>query len=64
MQRGELVTKNANVTPKDDEVLKKQAVMLATMDNAENDENMFGPFDSVSALMEALNDHGVTFVTP
>ena len=28
---------------------------LRAMDDAENDENMFGPFDSVSEMMEALN---------
>lgn len=28
---------------------------LKAMDDAENDENMFGPFDSVSEMMEALN---------
>ena len=28
---------------------------LKAMDDAENDENMFGPFDSVSEMMEVLN---------
>ena len=28
---------------------------LKAMDNAESDENMFGPFDSVDEMMEALN---------
>ena len=28
---------------------------LKAMDDAVNDENMYGPFDSVSSLMEALN---------
>ena len=28
---------------------------LRAMDDAVNDVNMYGPFDSVSALMEALN---------
>lgn len=28
---------------------------LEAMDDAEKGENMYGPFDSVSALMEALN---------
>lgn len=28
---------------------------LEAMDAAEKDEDMYGPFDSVSALMEALN---------
>ena len=28
---------------------------LKSMDDAENDENMFGPFDSVSEMMEGLN---------
>jgi DNA-damage-inducible protein J len=31
------------------------AVTLAAMDAAEKDEDMQGPFDSVDALMEALN---------
>ena len=31
------------------------AVTLAAMEAAENDEDLYGPFDSVSALMEALN---------
>jgi DNA-damage-inducible protein J len=31
------------------------AVTLAAMDAAENDEDMYGPFDSVEDLMEALN---------
>lgn len=30
-------------------------VTYAAMEAAENDEDMFGPFDSVGALMEALN---------
>ena len=30
-------------------------VTLAAMDDAENGENMAGPFDSIGALMEALN---------
>lgn len=28
---------------------------LLAMDNAENDKDMYGPFDEVSSLMEALN---------
>ena len=28
---------------------------LKTMDDAENDENMYGPFNSVAEMMEALN---------
>lgn len=28
---------------------------LKAMDDAENDENMFGPFDTVEEMMEALN---------
>jgi DNA-damage-inducible protein J len=31
------------------------AVTLKAMDAAEKDEDMYGPFDSVDALMEALN---------
>lgn len=31
------------------------AVTLAAMDAAENDEDMYGPFDSVASMMEALN---------
>lgn len=31
------------------------AVTLAAMEAAENEEDMYGPFDSVSDLMEALN---------
>lgn len=31
------------------------AVTLAAMEAAENDEDIFGPFDSVDSLMEALN---------
>lgn len=31
------------------------AVTLAAMEAAEHDENMYGPYDSVSELMEALN---------
>mgnify|MGYP004585022507 CR=1 FL=1 len=30
-------------------------VTLAAMEQAENDEDMYGPFDSVSEMMEALN---------
>lgn len=30
-------------------------VTLAAMDDAENDKDMYGPFDEVSSLMEALN---------
>lgn len=30
-------------------------VTLAAMDAAENDEDMYGPFDSIESLMEALN---------
>ena len=30
-------------------------VTLAAMDAAEHDEDMYGPFDSVEELMEALN---------
>ena len=28
---------------------------LKAMDDAENDENLFGPFDTVAEMMEALN---------
>lgn len=31
------------------------AVTLAAMEAAENDEDIYGPFDSVDSLMEALN---------
>ena len=31
------------------------AVTLAAMDAAEKDEDIYGPFDNVSSLMEALN---------
>ncbi len=31
------------------------AVTLAAMDDAENGENLIGPFDSIGALMETLN---------
>lgn len=31
------------------------AVTLAAMDSAEKDEDVYGPFDDVSSLMEALN---------
>ena len=31
------------------------AVTLAAMDAAENEEDMYGPFDNVSDLMEALD---------
>ena len=31
------------------------AVTVAAMEAADRDEDMYGPFDSVSALMEALN---------
>ena len=31
------------------------AVTLAAMEDAENGENMYGPFESISDLMEALN---------
>jgi DNA-damage-inducible protein J len=31
------------------------AVTLAAMDAAEKDEDLYGPFDSVEDLMEALN---------
>lgn len=31
------------------------AVTRAAMEAAENDEDMYGPFDSVESLMEALN---------
>ena len=31
------------------------AVTLVAMDEAEKGENLYGPFDSVSGLMEALN---------
>ena len=31
------------------------SVTLAAMEAAENDEDMYGPFDNVSSLMEALN---------
>lgn len=31
------------------------AVTLAAMEAAENEEDMYGPFESVSDLMEALN---------
>lgn len=31
------------------------ATTLAAMDAAENNEDIYGPFDSVDSLMEALN---------
>ena len=31
------------------------AVTVAAMESAENDEDMYGPFDSVDSLMESLN---------
>lgn len=31
------------------------AITRAAMEAAENDEDMYGPFDSVASLMEALN---------
>ncbi len=31
------------------------AVTLAAMDDAENDEDIYGPFNDVSSLMEELN---------
>ena len=31
------------------------AVTLSAIDDAENDRDMYGPFDSVSDLLEALN---------
>lgn len=31
------------------------AVTLAAMDSAENEEDLYGPFDNVTSLMEALN---------
>ena len=31
------------------------AVTLAAMDTSEKDEDLYGPYDSVSELMEALN---------
>ena len=31
------------------------SVTLAAMDAAEKDEDVYGPFDSVAELMEALN---------
>lgn len=31
------------------------AITLTAMEAAENDEDMYGPFDSVASLMEALN---------
>lgn len=43
--------KSVNVTVRVDEELKRQAAMEA----AENDEDMYGPFDSIEALREALD---------
>lgn len=31
------------------------AVTLAAMDSAENEEELYGPFDSAASVMEALN---------
>ena len=31
------------------------AITYVAMDNAEKDEDMYGPYDSISDLMEALN---------
>ena len=31
------------------------AVTIAAMEAAENDEDLYGPFDNVADLMEALN---------
>ena len=31
------------------------AVTMAAMESAENEEAMYGPFDDVDSLMEALN---------
>jgi hypothetical protein len=47
------VTKNLNrCNKKNDE---PNAVTYAAMESAEKDEEMYGPFDSVSDLMDALN---------
>lgn len=43
--------KSVNVTVRVDEELKTQAAM----ESAENDEDMYGPFDSIEALREALD---------
>ena len=32
-----------------------QELTLKAMDDAENDEQLYGPFDSVAEMMEALN---------
>lgn len=62
-----MIIKSVNVSFRVDEELKTQqipfsisrnvpnAVTLAAMDAAENDEDMYGPYDSVESLMEALN---------
>lgn len=34
---------------------KPNKTTLKAMDDAENEENMYGPFDSVADMMEALN---------
>ena len=59
--------KSVNVSFRMDEELKTQqipfsisrnvpnAVTQAAMDAAESDEDMYGPYDSVESLMEALN---------
>lgn len=41
--------------PFDVKVDEPNELTYATMDAAENDEDMYGPFDNVSSLMEALN---------
>lgn len=41
--------------PFDVKVDEPNELTYATMDAAEKDEDMYGPFDNVSSLMEALN---------
>lgn len=36
-------------------ICEPNEITYAAMDSAENDTDMFGPFDSISDLMEALN---------
>ncbi len=46
-----MIMQSVNVTFQVEEDLKTQVAM----EEAENNEDMYGPFDSVEALMEALN---------
>lgn len=46
---------NRRGLPFDVAVEEPNEVTLAAMEQAENDEDMYGPFDSVAEMMEALN---------